>query len=150
MAKKKTKETGDLLVDGIVKKYGAIIQSGTEVLEKLDTFEVLSISPALDLALGGGLREGQCVGMTGDPKTGKTTTALYFAAKAQALGKRVFYLNTEGRMTKENFRGIKGLDVDKIEIIQATDEKPDVSAETYLNTLETLIKQEPNLVCIVD
>lgn len=147
---KKTKETGDLLIDGIVKKYGAIIESGTKVLETLETFEVLSISPALDLALGGGLREGQCVNMTGDPKTGKTTTALYFAAKAQAVGKRVFYLNTEGRMTKENFRGIKGLDIEKISIIQATDEKPEVSAETYLNTLETLIKQEPNLVCIVD
>jgi len=150
MAKKKTKETGDVLVDGIVKKYGSIIESGTEVLKTLDTYEVLSISPALDLALGGGLREGQCVAMTGDPKTGKTTTALYFAAKAQALGKRVFYLNTEGRMTKENFRGVKGLNADEIKIIQATDEEPIVSAEKFLGILETLIKREPNLVCIVD
>lgn len=151
MRKKKTKETtGDVLIDGIVKKYGSIIESGTKVLKTLETYEVLSVSPALDLALGGGFREGQCINLTGDPKTGKTTTALYFAAKAQAQGKRVFYLNTEGRMTKENFRGIKGLDIDAIQIVQATDEEPVVSAEKFLNTLETLIKQEPNLVVIVD
>ena len=158
MAKKKATEkkatknndTGDVLVDGINKKYGSIIESGTKVLEALEKFDVLSISPALDIALGGGFREGQCINMTGDPKTGKTTTALYFAAKAQAAGRRVFYVNTEGRMTKENFRGIKGLDPEKINIIQATDSQPKVSAETYLNAIETLIKQEPNLVCIVD
>jgi len=155
MAKKtakkgKIKETGDVLVDSITKKYGDIIESGTEVLETLEKFDVISVSPALDLALGGGLREGQCVNITGDPKTGKTTTALYFAAKAQKLGKKVFYLNTEGRMTKENFTGIKDLDVDAISIVQATDKEPKVSAETYLNALETLIKQEPGLVCIID
>lgn len=152
MAKKKSKAeaTGDLLVDGITKKYGSIIESGTKVLEALDTYDVLSVSPALDLALGGGLREGQCVNMTGDPKTGKTTTALYFAAKAQALGRRVFYVNTEGRMTKENFRGIKGLDPEKIGIVQTTDEEPQISAEKFLNSIETLIKQEPGVVIIVD
>jgi len=47
----------------------------------------------LDIALGGGIREGSCVVITGDPKTGKTTTALYFAAKAQKLGKKVYYLS---------------------------------------------------------
>ena len=88
--------------------------------------------------------------MTGDPKTGKTTTALYAAAKAQARGKKVYYLNTEGRLTKENFRGIKGLDIDAIQIVQATDDTPIVSAETYLNVLERLIKEEPELFVIVD
>ena len=38
MAKKKTRETGDVLIDGIVKKYGSIIESGTEVLKTLDTY----------------------------------------------------------------------------------------------------------------
>ena len=153
MAKKKktssTTEDNPILAT-LSKKYGKIIQSGTEVLKRLETYETIGISPALDIALGGGIREGQCVIMTGDPKTGKTTTALYFAAKAQALGKKVFYLNTEGRLTKENFRGIKGLDIDKITIIQATDETPIVSAETYLNVLERLIKEEEDIVAIVD
>tara|TARA_A100001201_G_scaffold139153_1_gene130800 strand:- start:1098 stop:2018 length:921 start_codon:yes stop_codon:yes gene_type:complete len=88
--------------------------------------------------------------MTGDPKTGKTTTALYFAAKAQKEGKNVIYFNTEGRLTKENFKGIKDLDISKIKIVQATDKEPLVSAERYLNSLEKYIKGTPDLVAIVD
>lgn len=151
MAKKISKiEDNDQTVAALCKKYGNIIESGTKVLESLEKYDVISIGPALDMALGGGLREGQCVVMTGDPKTGKTTTALYAAAKAQARGKKVFYLNTEGRLTKENFRGIKGLDIDAIKIVQATDDTPIVSAETYLNIMEKLIKEEPNLFLICD
>jgi RecA/RadA recombinase len=152
---KKSKEltiesSGNEMIATLSKKYGKIIQSGTEVLQNLETYKTISISPALDIALGGGIREGQCVVMTGDAKTGKTTTALYFAAKAQAEGKKVYYLNTEGRLTKENFKGIKGLRIDEINIIQATDDTPIVSAETYLNILEKLIKEEENLVVIID
>ena len=152
MAKKTKKiETSSNPVTNMVnKKYGKIVQSGTAVLESLENFQTIGISPALDIALGGGLREGSCVVMTGDPKTGKTTTALYFAAKAQKLGKNVVYLNTEGRLTKENFKGIKDLDIAAIEVVQATDEEPIVSAEKYLNTLESYIKETPDLVAIVD
>jgi len=82
--------------------------------------------------------------------THNTTTALYFAAKAQALGKNVIYFNTEGRITKENFIGIKGLDPSKIKIVQSTDECPLVSAETYLNALEIYVKSSPDLVAIID
>ena len=131
-------------------KYGKIIESGTAVLDQLKELSVLSVSPAIDLALGGGFREGQVVVLTGDPKTGKTTTALYAAAKAQAAGKKVYYVSTEGRLTKHNFTGIKGLDVDAIEIIQTTDDKPNISAETYLNVMERLIKEEENLFLICD
>ena len=77
-------EHKDPVIAGLSKKYGNIIESGTKVLESLENYDTISVSPVLDLALGGGLREGQCVVMTGDPKTGKTTTALYAAAKAQA------------------------------------------------------------------
>jgi recombination protein RecA len=152
MAKKKISkiEHDDPMVATLCKKYGNVIESGTKVLESLENYETISVSPALDIALGGGIREGQCVVMTGDPKTGKTTTALYAAAKAQAKGKKVYYLNTEGRLTKENFRGIKGLNADDIKIVQATDDTPVVSAETYLNILERLIKEETDLFVIVD
>lgn len=148
--KKKTVEYDDPTVATLCKKYGNVIESGTKVLESLETYDTISVSPALDMALGGGLREGQVVVMTGDPKTGKTTTALYAAAKAQAKGKKVYYLNTEGRLTKQNFRGIKGLDVDAIQVVQATDDTPIVSAETYLNIMERLIKEEENLFLICD
>lgn len=106
-----------------------------------------------------GLEECQCI-MIDHPDhlyltdgfnvTHNTTTALYFAGKAQAQGKKVFYFNTEGRLTKENFRGIKGLDIDAIQIVQTTDKETTISAEKYLNALETLIKQEEELVVIID
>jgi len=152
MAKKKAKNKfeDDVVSNSIVKKYGDIVEEGTKVLKDLESFKNLSISPALDLALGGGLREGSVTIMAGDPKTGKTTTALYAAAKAQAAGKTVVYFNTEGRLTKENFKGIKGLDVEKIKIVQATDAQPVVSAETFLNVIETYIKNTPDFFGIVD
>jgi RecA/RadA recombinase len=152
MAKKKAKAKfqDDIVSNQIISKYGDIVEEGTKVLQDLENYNTLSISPALDLALGGGLREGSVTIMSGDPKTGKTTTALYSAAKAQAEGKTVVYFNTEGRLTKENFRGIKGLDVEKIKIVQATDAQPVVSAETFLNVLETYIKNTPNFFGIVD
>lgn len=152
MAKKKAKVKfeDDNVSNQIISKYGDIVEEGTKVLQDLETFNTVSLSPALDLALGGGLREGSVVVMTGDPKTGKTTTSLYFAAKAQAAGKNVFYFNTEGRLTKENFTGIKGLDPSKIKVIQATENQPVVSAETFLNTIEYYVKNTPDFVAIID
>lgn len=140
----------DIVSSQIISRFGNIVESGEKVLEDLKELKVIGISPSLDIALGGGLREGSVVVMTGDPKSGKTTTALYFAAKCQALGKNVIYLNTEGRITKENFLGIKNLDPSKIKIVQSTDDEPLVSAETYLNVLETYVKNTPDLVVIVD
>tara|TARA_Y100001937_G_scaffold120782_1_gene178492 strand:+ start:369 stop:1475 length:1107 start_codon:yes stop_codon:yes gene_type:complete len=152
MAKKKAKNKfdDDIVSNQIIGKYGDIVEQGTKVLADLQNFKTIGISPALDLATGGGLREGSVVVMTGDPKTGKTTTSLYFAAKAQAAGKNVFYFNTEGRLTKENFTGIKGLDASKIKVIQATDNQPVVSAETFLNAIETYVKNTPDFVAIID
>lgn len=152
MAKKsrKNKFENDEVGNDLIKKYGDVIESGTKVLEDLKNFKVIGISPALDIALGGGLREGSCTVMTGDPKTGKTTTALYFAAKAQAEGKFVVYLNTEGRLTKENFTGIEGLDPSKIQVMQTPPDGTPLSAEKYLGGLERYIKSQPDLVAIVD
>lgn len=152
MAKRssKIKFDNDSISNEVITKYGDIVESGEKVLHDLNDLKVIGISPSLDMALGGGLREGSVVVMTGDPKTGKSTTALYFAAKCQAVGKNVIYFNTEGRITKENFTGIKGLDASKIKIVQATDQCPLVSAETYLNALETYVKGTPDLVAIID
>ena len=154
MAKKKSEKTEDKdnlgFPEAFMTKYGKIVENGEKVLQDLLELKVISLSPALDLALGGGLREGSVVVMTGDPKSGKTTTSLYFAAKCQKLGKTVMYFNTEGRITKENFTGIKGLDPAKISIVQATEEQPIVSAETFLNSLEYCVKNIPDLVCIID
>jgi len=150
-AKKKVEKfTDDDVSNRVCSQYGDIVESGDKVLDDLTDLQVIGFSPALDAALGGGLREGSCVIMSGDPKTGKTVSSLHFASKCQKLGKPIVYLNTEGRLVKENFHGIKGLAPKQMKIVQTTAAKPLISAEDYLNTLETYIKSEPGIVAIVD
>lgn len=147
--KKTAKFTEDNVSNSIVSKYGDVVRSGTEVLQNINNLNVIGISPALDIALGGGLREGSVVVMTGDPKSGKTTTALHFAAKCQKKGKRVIYVNTEGRLSKQNFDGIKNLDSDNILIVESTDERV-LSAEDFLNIIEFYINNDPGCLIIAD
>lgn len=144
-----TKFSEDSVSSNIISKYGEVVRSGTEVLESINSLEVIGISPALDIALGGGLREGSVVVMTGDPKSGKTTTALHFAAKCQAKNKRVIYINTEGRLSKQNFEGIKNLQPDNILIIESTDDRV-LSAEDFLNIVEYYINNDPGCLIITD
>lgn len=147
--KKVSKFVEDSISSSIVSKYGDVVRSGTEVLQNINSLEVIGLSPALDIALGGGLREGSVVVMTGDPKSGKTTTALHFASKCQRVGKRVIYVNTEGRLSKQNFEGIKGLNPDNILIIESTDERV-LSAEDFLNIIEYYINNDPGCLIIAD
>jgi len=147
--KKPSKFTEDAVSNTIVSKYGDVVRSGTEVLANINNLQVVGLSPALDIALGGGIREGSVVVMTGDPKSGKTTTALHFAAKCQKKGKRVIYLNTEGRLSKHNFDGIKDLRSDDILIVESTDERV-LSAEDFLNIIEYYINNDPGCLIIAD
>jgi recombination protein RecA len=147
--KKANKFSEDEVSNSVVSKYGDVVRSGTEVLQNINNLNVISISPALDIALGGGLREGSVVVMTGDPKSGKTTTALHFAAKCQKKNKRVIYINTEGRLSKQNFDGIKDLSSDNIIIIESTDERV-LSAEDFLNITEYYINNDPGCLIIAD
>lgn len=151
MSKKKisAKFAEDVISNSIVSKYGDVVRSGKEVLDSINDLQVISVSPALDIALGGGLREGSVVVMTGDPKSGKTTTSLHFAAKCQAKGKRVIYIDTEGRMSEQNFTGITGLDADKILVIQSTSDRI-LSAEDFLNIVEYYINNDPGCLIITD
>ena len=79
MARKKTPE----YLKSQIKEYGNIIKTGTEVLKEKSDYKVISISPCIDIALGGGVREGCWVTLTGDPKRGKTTTAMQIATNCQ-------------------------------------------------------------------
>jgi recombination protein RecA len=151
MAKKRkaNKFAEDAVSSSVVSTYGDVVRTGTEVLDNLNNLQIIGVSPALDIALGGGFREGSCVVMTGDPKSGKTTTALHFASKCQALGKKVIYINTEGRLSVQNFDGIKGLQADKILVVESTDDKI-LSAEDFLNIIEYYINNDPECVIIID
>ena len=152
MGKKKTQSLfDDATTKGIIKKYGEVVRSGTDVFEETKNLQIIPVSPAIDLALGGGIQEGSWVLLTGDPKSGKTTTALQFASNCQKeeYGERpVIYLNAEGRLKSMNLSGIDGLKIEDIKIIESNEEP--MSAEEYLDIAEAYIKQFPKCVLIVD
>ena len=146
--KKPSKFAEDAISNNIVNKYGDVVRSGAEVLDNINNLEVISVSPALDIALGGGLREGSVVVMTGDPKSGKTTTAMHFAAKCQKLDKRIIYINTEGRLSSQNYQ-IKGLNPEQMLIIESTNDRV-LTAEDFLNIIEYYINNDPGCLIVVD
>ena len=137
----------------IIKKHGQVISTGTRVFEERNDFATIPVSPSIDIALGGGLKEGSWVLLTGDPKTGKTTTALQIAANCQKEenDKRpVIYLDGEGRLKAMNLGGITGLDREKMRIVHS-DESP-LSAEQFLDIAIKLITSKDfyRCVCIID
>ncbi len=115
MARKSKEETTTKPLDsfGIIKKmiedsYGAgILVNGTSFLD--DTQQIISVSPAVDMMLGGGIPEGSWVNIIGKPKTGKTSETLQILKKAQKMGKKCYYLNIEGRLKKMNMEGCNRL-----------------------------------------
>jgi recombination protein RecA len=148
--KEENKVTGLSLSEvnkAIIKKYGEVIKNGSEVLKNINDLKVLSVSPMVDLITGGGIREGTVFILTSDPKSGKTTTALHFAAKHQDKY-NIIYVNTENRLSKQNFEGIKGLDPDKIHVVESDEDI--LSAEDYLNIIDTYVKTLPNSIIIID
>jgi len=147
----KMKNFNESTTKEIIKKYGPVVRSGSEIFEERSSFQVIPVSPALDIALGGGLVEGSWATFMGDPKSGKTTTALQFAATCQSeeYGNRpVIYMDVEGRLKSMNLSGVHGLNTEEIKVVGATDEP--MSAEQYLNIAESYIKQTPNCVMIID
>ena len=70
------------LKEDVTKNFGHdIILSGSAIIDRKSI--VIPVSPAIDLILNGGIPEGSFVVLTGQPKCGKTTTSLDFAATAQ-------------------------------------------------------------------
>lgn len=87
MAKTKTKSEKSITpsyLDKTIKEYGQILKKGSEVLKDKEDLQVISISPAIDVGLGGGVLEGSWITLTGDPKSGKTTTSMQIAKTAKS------------------------------------------------------------------
>lgn len=117
-------------ISKIVKEYGNIISTGASILEQKKNYKVISVSPAIDIALGGGIREGSWLTLTGDPKSGKTTTAMQIASNCQKEGRPIIYLDVEGRLKDMNFE-VSDLDPENMHIIHPED-KP-IPAEDFLD-----------------
>lgn len=142
--------------EDVKKSFGSdIILSGNCIVDKEPI--VIPVSPSLDLALGGGIPEGSFVVFTGQPKCGKTTTSLDLAATAQKEEYRgdlknprhVYYLNIEGRLKKRDLAGIRGIDLDRFDVIGSQQGKI-LHAEEYLQIAERIINEEPGSIVIID
>ena len=134
MAKEKKPE----YIAKIIKDYGNIIATGTQVLEEKKNKKIISVGPAIDIGLGGGILEGTWLTLTGDPKSGKTTTAMQIAANCQKEDppRPIIYLDVEGRLKGMNFE-VADLDPAKMKIIQPEDEP--LSAEVFLDVAHKLM-----------
>lgn len=154
IATTKKSKTGSIK-DAVTKTFGdQIILDGRALVD--NKLMIIPVSPVIDILLGGGVPEGSFMVLTGQPKCGKTTTSLDFAATAQqekyngTNGPRhVYYLNIEGRLKKRDLEGIAGLDLDRFHIIGSQQGKI-LRAEEYLQIAERIINEEPECVLIID
>jgi recombination protein RecA len=144
------------LKDDVTKSFGDdIILTGNAIVDRNSI--VIPVSPSLDIILNGGIPEGSFVVLTGQPKCGKTTTSLDFAATAQRPEyqgdlkdtRDVYYLNIEGRLKKRDLEGIPGLNLDKFHVIGSQQGKI-LHAEEYLQIAEKIINEIPGSVLIID
>lgn len=143
--------------EDVTKTFGEdIILTGNAVVDK--KLVIIPVSPSLDIVLNGGIPEGSFVVFTGQPKCGKTTSSLDFAATAQKLeyahstfakGREVYYLNIEGRLKKRDLEGIPGLDLNRFHVIGSQQGKI-LHAEEYLQIGEKIINEVPGSVVIID
>lgn len=138
----------DAALRKLKKDMGECIVKASEIYEEKSNLKNLSVSPALDFALNGGIQEGTWTIITGKSKTGKTSSVLQICANAQKDGRKIIYFDGEGRIKAYNLVGIEGLDLDAMEMVRAPENKI-LSAEEALTILETLIQHPDNTGAVV-
>lgn len=150
MAKKPEKEKEvDILGSmdkNFIKKFGDYVTTGDKILEIKRNLKTISISPSIDLALGGGIKEGSWLILSGAPKCGKTTTAMQIIANCQKEGRKIFYCDVEGRLKEMNF-DIPDIDPSKVTVIRSGDQP--LSAEIYLDMIRNIVCNKENEGCVV-
>lgn len=119
--------------------------------ESIAQFErkIISVSPALDIGLSGGIPQGSWVLCSGKPKCGKSSLALHFAKHCIDNDMSVFYFDIEGRLKTMNLLGIENLPSDKITVIRSRQGNI-LDAEQNLTIAEDIIKNVPGALVIVD
>jgi recombination protein RecA len=143
----------DAVIRQLEKDYGqGIVLSGQDFLE--NKVQLIPFSPSFDIILGGGLEEGSFVGLTGQPKIGKTTAALDFAATCQLAQygcRPVFYGKVEGRLSRTHLDGIRRLNKErgKFNIITSTPDKI-LTMQDHLRAYKDILTNVPGAVLIID
>lgn len=143
-----TTEANSMLSD-ILTQYGLEMADGQDVIDGAG--EIMSTTPTLDIALGGGIREGCVVQMASQTGAGKTTLSLEIAAKAQRkFKKQIVYIDAEGRLDARLLPCIKDLvwneeqskktGIPCMLVIRSTKEKF-LTSEDIFNLIRDLVKQ---------
>jgi recombination protein RecA len=131
----------------LTKKFGkGIIKTARDF--KAVEHKIVSVSPAHDLALGGGIPQGSWVTIAGKPKTHKSSTCLHIAKKCQLMGMKVVYGNVENRL-KQRDLDLMGIDQDNFHVVESSEERL-MTAVDYLTVFETILKQEKETLLIID
>ena len=143
--------------DLLAKHGDNIVRSGDAMVS--DKQEIVSVSPLIDVNIGGGIPEGSVVLLAGDEKCGKTVTALQICKNAQSMGKNIYYLNIEARLKSRDLEGIEGLDLEKINVVSSYREDDSegnlvqskiLSGEEWLSFAENFIHNDPGCVVVLD
>lgn len=134
----------------IRKKYGVdIAVSGDEFLNRPK--KIITVSPSLDIALGGGIPQGNWMIIGGIPKLGKSSTALSIAANAQKQGIPIRYFDVECRTKEMNLRGITGLSIKEPEFVLIRSSKDTILAmEDQLQIATDMMTAEDECLYIID
>jgi recombination protein RecA len=139
----------------IIKEYGDVLLEASHIVDNPPP--LISVSPKIDIALGGGVPEGCLFIMTGPEKVGKTVHALQFCRNAQKVAtesgesRNIYYGNIEGRLKKRDIEGVKGLDYSSENFRIVGSQKGNIlSGEKYLGIFDNIIHNEPHAVCVVD
>lgn len=131
-------------IGALEKRYGrgAIMNLGSSMVEKVETYS--SGSLGLDIALGiGGWPRGRICEIYGPESSGKTTMALHLAAETQKAGGTVVFIDAEHALDV-NYAKKLGVDTSKLLVSQ-----PD-SGEQAFEICETLVQSGSVDVVIID
>lgn len=133
----------------LIKQFGNALHDASYIIDRPK--QIISVSPKIDIALGGGVPEGSLFIMTGPEKVGKTVTALSFCANGQAQNRFVYYGNIEGRLKKRDLEGIKELKLDP-EIFQmvGSSEGHILCGEDYLGIFDKIVNGHTRSIAVVD
>lgn len=165
MSKKKAeaKEELSYLDDALMKEFGNAFVTANDLISEERV--IIPVSPAINMGLSQGLDlaipEGSFVVLSGPPKYGKTLTALHIAAKAQKKeyankklcphGRKVLYINAEGRLQPRDIKGIKDLNLDpEWFITMSSSEGNIIYSERFCAAIEKFAITYPGSVIIVD
>jgi len=146
------------LAGQINKEYGDIFVSASYLVTNPP--RIIPTTLGLDIALSGGLLEGRLTTIAAPAGAGKTTLCLTILAQAQKLyKKKCIYIDAECRLNKELLGTIPGLvwteaqaketGCPALQIIRPTEDKF-ISAEEYLNILNTIFKEDKNCSVVLD